>query len=516
MHTKVSSPKLILTVLYPLKCGRMLYTAKEVQKLVKSKLGGYKFIIVSNREPYIHMHTPSGVRVKTPAGGLTAALDPLMQACGGTWVAGGSGDADRENVDKKDRCRVPPGKPRYILKRVWMSKEEVDKFYFGFSNQTLWPLCHNVFKEPIFKRSFWDGYKHSNALYAEAVGKELKGVKEAFIWFHDYHLALAPKMVRNGAPNKQKLVLAHFWHIPWPTWNTFMLLPWAEEVLEGMLANDLIGFHLHPYCINFLASVENVLGAKVDYKALTVRYRGRTIQVKPFPISVDFATIDKLARRPEVRREMKRVRAPQYIPYKYIGVGVDRIDYTKGIIQRFRAIDRFLEKYPKYQNKFVFVEAGAPSRTRIPAYMELNEEISELVDEINWKYMRGYWKPIIYIKEKLDSDKLFALYRTANVCIVSPVQDGMNLVTKEFISANVDRSGVLIVSKFAGATEELKDAIVVNPYDVEGFADAIMDSLEMPLKERQKRMKNLRAAVRKNNVFKWLADFISEAAKLTS
>lgn len=493
-----------------------MVSAKDVQGLVKSKLKGYKFIIVSNREPYIHMYTPDGVQVKTPAGGLTAALDPLMQATGGIWVAGGSGDADRENVDAQNRCRVPPANPKYVLKRVWMSKNEVDKFYFGFSNQTLWPLCHNVFREPIFEKSFWNGYKQSNALYAEAVRQETKGIDKAFIWFHDYHLGLAPKMVRNGAPKKQKLVLAHFWHIPWPTWDTFTLLPWAKEILDGMLANDLIGFHLPIYCVNFLASVEKVMGIKPDYSILNVKYKGRTIHVRPFPISVDFDTIDELARKPGVKREMKRVRAPQYIPYKYIGVGVDRIDYTKGILERFRAIDRFLEKYPEYQNNFVFVEAGAPSRTRIPAYMELNEEISKAVDKINWKYMRGYWKPIIYIEGKLGLDRIFALYRTADMCIVSPIQDGMNLVAKEFISANVDCTGALVLSKFAGATEELEDAVIVNPYDVNGFADAIRDTLDMSPKEKRRRMKSLRDNVKRNNVFKWLSDFICEAAKFIS
>ncbi len=493
----------------------MFSTGKDVQQLVKSKIKGYKFLVVSNREPYIHMHTPDGVKIKTPAGGLTAALDPLMQACGGTWVAGGSGDADRENVDMHNRCKVPPKNPKYVLKRVWMSKEEVDRYYFGFANQTLWPLCHNVFQKPVFDKLFWDGYKHSNKLFADAVKEEITGAEKAFIWFHDYHLALLPKMVRNNA-RKKRLVLTHFWHIPWPTWNKFMLLPWGKELLEGMLANDLIGFHLHGYCVNFLASVEKTLKAKVDYEAATVKYNGRTIWVRHFPISVDFNAIDKRAKKPDVRREIKHVRAPQYIPYKHIGVGVDRIDYTKGIIERFRAIDKFLEKYPEYQNKFVFVEAGAPSRTRIPAYMELNEEISKTADEINWKYLRGYWKPIIYIQEKLPPDRLFALYRTADVCIVSPIQDGMNLVAKEFIAANVDCTGALILSKFAGATEELKDAIVVNPYDVERFADAIKDAIEMSPKEKQRRMKNLRKKVRENNVFKWLADFICEAAKLTS
>lgn len=494
-----------------------MYSAEDVQKLVKSKLKGYKFLIVSNREPYIHMHAPEGIRVKIPAGGLTAALDPLMQACGGTWVAGGSGDADRDNVDKYDRCRVPPGDPRYILKRVWMSKDEVDKYYFGFSNQALWPLCHNVFQKPNFNKSFWNGYKHSNELFAKAILEELKGVKKAFIWFQDYHLALAPEMVKNKNSKRRRIVTAHFWHIPWPTWRTFIFCPWAKEILKGLLANDLIGFHLKVDCINFLACVEKVLKVPVDYKALTAKpNKKRTVLVRPFPISIDFDAMDELARKSKVKKEIKRVRAPQYIPYKFIGVGVDRMDYTKGIIERFRAIDRFLEKYPEYQNKFVFVEAVAPSRTRIPAYMELGEEITKLVDQINWKYQRGYWKPIRYIEGKLGINTLLALYRTANVCIVSSLEDGMNLVAKEFIAANVDCNGVLVLSRFAGATEELEGAIVINPYDIEGFADAIKDALEMPIKERRKKMGNLRANVRKNNVYKWITDIISESAKIIS
>ncbi len=460
------------------------------------------------------MYTPEGVKVKTPAGGLTAALDPLMQAVGGTWVAGGSGDADRENVDEHDRVRVPPQNPKYTLRRVWMSKNEVDKFYFGFSNQTLWPLCHTVFEKPVFDKSFWSGYVHSNRLFAQAVREEIGSAEKAFVWIQDYHLTLVPKMVRNGFPKKRKLVLAHFWHIPWPTWNVFSYLPWAREILEGLLANDLIGFHIRNYCMNFLASTEKILGAKADYKNYTVEYNGHITHVKNFPISIDFETIDKLARRPEVKKEIKVVRAPQYIPYKYIGVGVDRIDYTKGIIERFRAIDRFLEKYPQYQNNFVFVEAGAPSRTRVPAYMELGERIRQLADEINWKYLRGYWKPLIYIEGKMDWKRLFALYRTADVCIVSPIHDGLNLVAKEFVAANVDCTGVLVLSKFAGATEELRDALFVNPYDIEGFADAIKTALEMPMEERKRRMKNLRRHVAENDVYRWLADFITEVGSI--
>jgi trehalose 6-phosphate synthase len=491
-----------------------MYSKESVRKLVRYKLKGYKFMIVSNREPYLHMHTPEGIICSTPTGGLTAALDPLMQACGGIWVAGGSGDADRENVDSHGRCRVPPDKPKYMLKRVWMSKEEIDKFYFGFSNQTLWPLCHNVFQRPIFDGSFWSGYRHSNEMYAQAILEEIQQERKSFIWFHDYHLALAPKIVRGRISRGQEIVTAHFWHIPWPYFNTFMLCPWAKEILKGLLANDLIGFHLNADCVDFLSCVEKVLQIPVDYESSTIEYEKRRILVKPFPISIDFSAIDKLARRPKVTKEVEHIRSSDNIPYKFIGVGVDRLDYTKGIPERIHAIDRFLEKYPRYQGNFVFVEAGAPSREMIPTYRRLSEEIKELVDDVNWKYQRGYWKPIRYIHGKLDYTRLLALYRTADFCLVSPLQDGMNLVAKEYVAADVDLNGVLLLSKFAGATEELRDAIIVNPYDGEGLADAIKDALEMHKDEKRKRMERLRGSVGENNIYKWLSDFISEVAEV--
>jgi trehalose 6-phosphate synthase len=491
-----------------------MVSQESVQKVVDRVLKDYKFLVVSNREPYIHVHTPKGVKCKTPAAGLTAALDPLMQACGGTWVAGGSGDADRENVDKYDRVKVPPGNPKYILKRVWMSKDEVDKFYFGFANQTLWPLCHDVFQRPSFDVSFWEGYWHSNWLYAKAVMEEMRGERKAFIWFQDYHLALAPRMVRKIAKKKQKIVSAHFWHIPWPAWDTFVRCPWSGEILEGLLTNELIGFHLETHCMNFLASAEKALGAKVDYRKMSAEYKGHTTFVRSFPISIDFKDRDKASRKKKVEREIESIRSPTYIPYKYIGLGVDRIDYTKGIIERFKAVDRFLEKYPEYQKNFVFIEAAAPSRDRVPAYRKLNEDIQELVDKVNWKYQTGYWKPIWYIVEKLDLNRLLALQRTADFCVVSSLHDGMNLVAKEYVAANVDEEGVLILSEFAGATEELKEAITINPYDIEGFADAIKIALEMPADEKKRRMRELRRIVRENNIYKWLRDFAVEVGEI--
>ncbi|PIV70282.1 MAG: trehalose-6-phosphate synthase, partial [Euryarchaeota archaeon CG01_land_8_20_14_3_00_38_12] len=305
-----------------------------------------------------------------------------------------------------------------------------------------------------------------------------------------------------------------FWHIPWPPFPVFRTCPWAKEILEGMVANNLIGFHLKEHCINFLSCVEKILELPVDYKKLAVAHDERRVFVKNFPISIDFDVVDNLAKKPGVKKEMEKARSPNKIPYKYIGVGVDRIDYTKGIIERFKAIDRFLEKYPQYQNNFVFVEAGAPSRTRISSYATLNDEIEKLAEEINWKYQMGYWRPIKYIQGKLGYNELLGLYRTADVCIVSSLHDGMNLVAKEFIAANVDRTGVLLLSRFAGAADELKSAVIVNPFDIEGFADAINKALKMPVSEKKKRMILLRNFVKENNIYKWVYDFISEAGRV--
>lgn len=491
-----------------------MISEKDVKKLVKKELKDYKFILVSNREPYMHMHTPEGVKCKKPAGGLTAALDPLMQACGGTWIAGGAGDADRENVDENDRVRVPPEDPQYTLRRIWMTKKEVDKFYFGFANQVLWPLCHNVFQKPVFKEKFWEGYQHSNDLYAQATLEEIPEDEDAFVWFQDYHLALAPRTVRNSFSDG-KLVSAQFWHIPWSPWEVFITCPWSEELIKGMLGNDLIGFHIEGYCRNFLDTVDKVLEeATIDHKENKIQYKGRETLVRAFPISVDYKSIQETAQSKKVKEEVEDIRSPNYIPYKYIGVGADRIDYTKGIPERLKAIDRFLEKYPQYQKNFVFIEAGVPSRTRVPAYRDLNQELGELVPEINWKYQSGYWEPIKYIKEKLDYERLVALYRTADVCVISPLHDGMNLVVKEFAAANVDHKGALVMSKFAGAREELKDAIFINPYDKEEFADAIHEALQMSEKEKKKRSQNLRKVVKENNIYKWINDNLREVGEI--
>lgn len=488
--------------------------ADSVRQIIRSKLGNYKFIIVSNREPYIHTKRGKDITCSTPAGGLTAALDPLMQACGGTWIAWGSGDADREVVDEKDRVQVPPDSPSYTLKRVWMTKDEVDKFYFGFANQALWPICHYVYQKPVFNPSFWETYSHVNKLFAKAILEEIEGHNDVFLWVQDYHLALVPELIRKSEKIAGKSVyIADFWHIPWPSWEIFSICPWAEEILKGLLGNDLIGFHLPQYCNNFLDNISKILNIPVDYESISAEYDDRIINVRPFPISVDFNAIDEASRKKEVEDEMRRICSHEFVPFPYIGVGVDRLDYTKGIIERFNAIDLLLEENPGLQEKFVFVEAGAPSRGEVPAYQQLNRDIIELVDKINNKHQKNDWKPIIYLEKKLNYSFLLALYRTADLCIVSSLHDGMNLVAKEFIAANVDEKGVLILSKFAGAAKELEAAILINPYDIKEFARAIDQALTMPPEKRKNDASSLRKIVKENNIYKWLQDFIMDGTK---
>jgi len=491
-----------------------IITSESVREIFKSKLQNYKFVLVSNRAPYIHSRKGGDIKCSRPVGGLTAALDPMMQACGGTWIAWGSGDADEEVVDDRSCVQVPPEEPKYKLKRVWMTDEEVDRFYFGFANQALWPLCHYVYQKPVFDLSFWEGYKYSNGLFAKAILEEIEEHTNVFLWVQDYQLALVPELIRNsGKLDGKNILIADFWHIPWPSWEIFDMCPWSEEILKGLLGNDLIGFHIAPYCLNFLENIANILKIPVDYKRGTIDYEDRTLQIKPFPISVDFNAIDSFARRSEVEAEMKRVRSDEFALYPYIGVGVDRLDYTKGIIERFNAIDILLQEHSDLKEKFVFVEAAAPSREKVPAYQKLHDDIVALVEHINNKHQIGDWKPIMYMEINLKYDTLLALYRTADLCIVSSLHDGMNLVAKEHASANVDEKGALILSEFTGAAKEMGDSFLVNPNDIKQFADAIYQAIVMSPGERKKQASTLRNIVRENNIYKWLYDFITESAK---
>lgn len=490
-----------------------MWTRDTLKEVLKDKIGDDLFVVVSNREPYIHRWREGKLVVNKPASGLVTAMDPMLQACQGIWVALGSGNADRKVVDKKGRIRVPPGEELYTLKRVWLSKEDEKGYYYGFSNGALWPMCHIAFARPTFDASNWEAYKRVNRIFADAVLEEI-GDRRAFIWVQDFHFALLPSMLKES---RRDLMVAHFWHIPWPNPEIFRICPWESEILEGLLGNDLIGFHIRMHCENFLASVDQCLEVRIDRERSTIFHHGGVAtKVMAFPISVDNAMISRDVEKDYAENEVVQD-AMKSLPEKckYVGVGVDRIDYTKGIPDRMRAIDRFLEKYPQMIGDFFFLQMGALSRIHIGLYKDLNEEINKLVEEINWKYATDDWQPIVFLRRNLTYPEVLVFYRMANFCIVSSLHDGMNLVAKEFVSSRNDEDGVLLLSEFTGVAREFEnDAIIINPYDIERFADAIHLAVTMPRKERRKRMKNLRATVDENNIYRWGASFISELAKL--
>lgn len=486
-----------------------MWTKESLHDLVQAKLSEYLFVVVSNREPYIHSYAGSEIKCQVPPSGLTVALDPVMRASGGTWIAHGSGDADKEVVDSKNKVRVPPEESRYSLKRVWLTKEEEDGYYFGFSNEALWPLCHIAYTRPKFDESDWNTYKKVNRLFSEAVLEEV-GNRKAFVFIQDYHLSLLAPLLKENHPN---IITAQFWHIPWPNREAFRICPWYEEILSGLLGNDLLGFHIRYHCNNFLDAVDRLIEAKVDWERYEITRGGKKTAIRPFPISVDFEAISKEARQTKVTEEMARLKSSLGLQDMLVGLGLDRIDYTKGIPDRLRAIDRLLEKYPEYRGRLVFIQAGVSSRIHIDAYKKINDEIDNLVEEMNWRYMFDHWRPIIYLRENLQPLTLTALRRMADFCVVSSLHDGMNLVAKEFVAARFDETGALVLSPFTGAARELTDAVLVNPYATDHLAEAIKKALEMPKREKQKRMRRMRELVRENNIYKWATDIISEMVK---
>lgn len=488
----------------------MSWTKEDLNELVRTKLAGRLFMVVSNREPYIHVSSGDEIQCIVPASGLTVALDPVMKACGGIWVAHGNGSADREVVDDKNRVSVPPDEPRYTLKRVWLTKEEEEGYYLGFSNEALWPLCHIAYTPPNFDENNWDTYKRVNRIFADAVLEEL-GDKEAFVFIQDYHLALLSRLIKAKNP---KVVTAQFWHIPWPNPEIFRVCPWGEEILDGLLGNDMLGFHINYHCENFLETVGLMLESRVDHERMAINRGGRTTLVRPFPISVDFNRIARDAAEAKIAEEMEEIRCRWQLGDEFIGMGMDRLDYTKGIPHRFRALDKFLAKYPEYRERVVFFQLGEPSRVHIKKYRELNAEIDDLVEEVNWKYKSGAWKPIIFVREHLSPITLLAFNRLAHFCIVSSLHDGMNLVAKEFVSSRSDEDGVLILSRFTGAARELTEALLINPYATDDFAESIKKAIEMPKEQKRTRMRKLRQVVEENNIYCWAGDIISELASL--
>jgi len=490
--------------------GESTWTAERLRASLQSKLLGPLFV-VSNREPYLHMHQGRTVKPIVPASGLITALEPILLACAGCWVAHGSGDADRETVDERDHVSVPPDHPHYTLRRVWLTKEEEHGYYYGFSNEGLWPLCHIAHTRPIFRSTDWQAYQTANRKFADAVLEELAGTEDALVLIQDYHFALLPRLVKEARPDVR---VALFWHIPWPNPEAFGICPWRNELLEGMLGADLVGFHTQAHCNNFLETVDGALESRIEWEQFAVRRSGGVTVVRPFPISIAFHE-DPIGTAPPSRQESRAtVLKDQGVKAGYLGVGVDRIDYTKGIIERFRGIERFLERWPSYRGNLVFVQIGAPSRTTIGRYHDLVTEVGEEAARINARFQSGDWKPIALLLRHHSHEEIQPFFRAADFCMVTSLHDGMNLVAKEYVAAREDGEGALILSQFTGASRELRDALIVNPYDTEQLSEAIRQALEMDSRERRARMRRMQQIVKTYNVYRWAGNLIAELSEL--
>jgi len=487
----------------------MSWDRERLEHVAQTRLGGGKLIVVANREPYVHHYRDGEVEWVRPAGGLTTALDPVMQACGGTWVAHGSGNADRETADEFGRLRVPPDDPNYTLRRVWLSREQEDGYYYGFANSTLWPLCHQVYRLPSFNPAHWEAYREVNELFAAAVLEEAQD-GPALVFVQDYHFALLPALLKKARPD---LVVAHFWHIPWPHPETFQVCPWAKEILDGMLGNDLMSFHIQSHCNNFLETVDRMVECRIDRERFAVQRNGSNTAVRPHPISVDPDAAEK-ALGTDWEAKATKLRKKYRLGNRPVLVGVDRVDYTKGIPERLAAVDELLTAHPELKGQFHFLQAGAPSRTHLAAYSDLNDEVQLRAEQINWKHGTSTWQPVTFLNEQLGAADVSLLFRMAAGCVVSSLHDGMNLVAKEFVAARSDEQGALVLSEFTGAARELPDAVLVNPFDVKGMAAGLYAALTMPADEQRRRMRKMRAQVQDHNIYRWAGMLLSEVGKI--
>ena len=475
---------------------------------LRDLLGPRRLVVVSNREPYVHERTGEGITVERPSGGLVAALDPVMQACGGTWVAWGSGNADFDVTDAKGRVRVPPGVHAYLLRRVRLTEAEIDGYYYGYANQALWPLCHMALEHARFRRRSWVLYQAANERFAEAVLAEAPD--DATVWVHDYHLARVPRYLRTARPD---LFSMHFWHIPWPAWDLFRACPQRGELLDGLLANDLMVFQHPRHVQHFIEAAERELGATVNRDEGLVEHDGRLTRVEAFPISVDFQALDALARSTAAERWMERLRRRVGLREGQAFVlGVDRLDYTKGIPERLRALERLFQEFPRWRGRLVFAQKSSPSRTQIRAYRELQHRVEGEIERLNATYGTAEWTPIVHLSRPLPPQGMAALYRLADACVVSSLQDGMNLVAKEYIAAQVEERGVLLLSELTGAHSELSWALPINPYDAFGTAAALAEGLTMPAHERRERLRHLRTYVAEHDIYHWMEQHLQASA----
>lgn len=487
------------------------WTPQALQQVVQEHLGACPITVVSNREPYIHSRDAAGQPiVQVPASGMVTALEPIMRACSGVWVAHGSGTADRDFVDRHDCVPVPPENPTYSLRRVWLSAEEEQGYYYGFANEGLWPLCHLAYVRPAFRESDWRCYREVNEKFAKVVSSQSQGPSPVIL-IQDFHFALLPHLVRIRKP---KATIALFWHIPWPNAETFGVCPWKQEIVSNMLSADIIGFHTRYHCQNFLATADRYLECQIDHEHMTVTHRGHLCRVVPYPISIEWPP-RWLAQQSNVDVARNDVRARYGIGAEVrLAIGVERWDFTKGILERFLALEKLLDEQPHWRGRLTLLQIAAPSRSQLPTYQSLQVQTLAEAERINEKFAGRAWKPIVLVGEHQQPAQVFELYRAADFCIANSLHDGMNLVAKEFVAARDDEDGVLILSTLAGASRELVEALLVNPFDIGETAAAMRNALEMPREERRQRMKLMRRTVKDNNVYRWAGRMLMDVARI--
>jgi len=490
------------------------WTPQRLKQTLNRHLHGEKVVILANREPYIHERAKNGggITVLHPASGLVTALEPVMRACSGTWIAHGSGTADRETVDGRSRVRVPPGEESYLIRRVWLSPEEEKGYYYGFANEGLWPLCHIAHTRPIFQSEDWKHYKAVNHRFADTLCEEVDS-EDPIVLVQDYHFALAPRLIRERLPRATVIM---FWHIPWANSQRFGICPWRKDLLEGMLGASILGFHTQFDCNSFIDSVDRFLEARIDREQSAVVQHGRNTLVRPYPISLDWPTQWVKTAPPVDECRAATFRELGLERDALLGVGVDRLDYTKGVEERLLAVERLLERFPSFRGRFTFVQLAAPSRTIIDRYRQLNESVEQMAARINGRFGQGDYRPVVLLRSHHEPPTVFRYYRAADLCYVSSLHDGMNLVAKEFVAAREDEGGVLVLSQFTGAARELTEALIVNPYDVDEASSALVTALNMSMDEKRDRMRSMRAFVSEFNVYRWAGRMLVDAARLRS
>jgi trehalose 6-phosphate synthase len=489
---------------------QLTWTSTTLRSILRGDMQGNNVIVVSNREPYMHIHRDDRIEVLRPASGLVTALEPVMRACSGTWIAHGSGDADRETVDAQDHVPVPPEDPAYRIRRIWLSADEEAGYYSGFANEGLWPLCHIAHVRPIFRARDFEYYRAVNRRFADAVVDEAHR-DDPIVLVQDYHFALLPRMVREKLP---RATIITFWHIPWPNPEAFAICPWRDELLDGMLGSSILGFHTQIHCNNFLDTVDRTLEARVDRESFAVTRNGQRTEVHRYPISIEWPP-EALVGQPDIPTTRATVRQRLGLPADHkLGIGIDRLDYTKGILERFSAVERLMQLEPQWVGRFTFVQIAAPTRGMIDDYRDYAARVKALADRINGAFANARHPPIALLSEHHDTRAVYEYFRASDLCFVSSLHDGMNLVAKEFIAARDDEQGVLILSQFAGASRELPEALVVNPYDADQCAAALHVALTMPPDEQRARIRLMRALVRDFNVYRWAGRMLMDAAMM--